>query len=370
MTKKQLDVIQEKIGYNFKESGLLIQAFTRKSFSVENQGWGHNETLEFVGDKVLDLIVVKKLTNMYSFTGEASVQSLSSIKKGEKISEKNLEEKTNIEFVLTEGELTERKKQLVQTSFLSRAIEALGLEKYLLMSKGDTINNVQNEPHVKEDLLEAIIGAVAIDCGWNMETLELVANKLLNLDHYIQNGVEDEIDYISYIHNWYQKEYKQEPEYVFYNNGSDGVFECSLDFPYYNGAFFDGFGYSKKEATRLAAKRGYDYLQKKQETSKGVFQAIGGSFDLESSASKLQILQDKKLISGLKYIFTEGEPSKESDGNPTWFCRCEVDGIDDLVEYGSGTKAAAKKAAAYTMLQIITGRDKSKELFDMYGREI
>ena len=360
MTKKELDVIQEKIGYKFKESDLLIQAFTRKSFSAENQGWEHNETLEFVGDKVLDLIVVKKLTNMYSFTAEATVQSLSSIKKGEKANEKNLEEKTNVEFVLTEGELTEIKKQLVQTSFLSRAIERLELEKFLLMSKGDTINNVQNEPHVKEDLLEAIIGAIAIDCGWNMETLELVADKLLNLDFYIQNGTEEEIDYISYIHNWYQKEYKKEPEYIFAYTGSDDIFDCYLEFPGYSDALFSGFGYSKKEATRLAAKRGYDYLQKKQSISNGIFQAIG-DFDLESAINKLQMLQDKKLISGLRYEETENEPSADSNGNPTWSVRCVVDGIDDYVCYTDTKKKQARKAAAFTMLQLITGRDRVEE---------
>ena len=361
MTKKELDVIQEKIGYNFKESGLLMQAFTRKSFSSENQGWGHNETLEFVGDKVLDLIVVKKLTNMYSFTIEASVQSLSSIKKGEKASAKNLEEKTNIEFVLTEGELTERKKQLVQTSFLSRAIERLELEKFLLMSKGDTKNNVQNEPHVKEDLLEAIIGAIAIDCSWNMETLELVADKLLNLDYYIQNGVEDGVDYISYIQKWHQKEYGKEPKYEFYNeNGS--VFTCELNLPGFSSDCFEGFGYSKKHAIRLAAKRAYEYLQSKLKASSSIINVIG-AFDLESAINKLQMLQDRKIISGLNFIFTEDSSIKDENGNPTWLCQCKVDGVEDLVEYGNSKKAVAKKAAAYTMLQILTGRDKMKELF-------
>ena len=145
MTQKTLDVIQEKIGYKFNEQYLLVQAFTRKSFATENYNWEDNEKLEFVGDKVLDFIVVKKLTNLYGFRAETVSQSLESIQRGEKISEDNLVDEVNFEFVYSEGEMTEIKKQVVQTSFLARAIEALELEKYLLMGKGDIKNNVQNE---------------------------------------------------------------------------------------------------------------------------------------------------------------------------------------------------------------------------------
>jgi ribonuclease-3 len=359
MTLKELDVIQEKIGYKFNEQYLLVQAFTRKSFATENQNWEDNEKLEFVGDKVLDFIVVKKLTNMYGFKAETFAQSLDSIQKGEKASASNCVDEVNFEFVHSEGEMTEIKKQVVQTSFLARAIENLELEQYLLMGKGDIKNNVQNETHVKEDLFEAIMGAIAIDSTWNMIAIEKAIDKMLNINYYIQNGVDDGIDYVSYIQNWHQKEYGKEPDYVFYANGSEEIFQCDLELKGLN--VFEGFGYSKKEAIRLAAKRAYEFLQKLQQTT-NKFLDVVGSFDFETSISKLQMLQDKKMISGLDYIFREGDQTESNNGNPMWYCQCKVDGIDEYIEYGDFKKANAKKASAFTMLEILTtGRDKIGE---------
>ena len=56
--------IQKTIGYTFRNVDLLVQAFTRKSYSQENGGQ-NNEVLEFVGDKVLDLVVTKMLVDHY-----------------------------------------------------------------------------------------------------------------------------------------------------------------------------------------------------------------------------------------------------------------------------------------------------------------
>lgn len=360
MTQKELDVIQEKIGYKFKEQYLLTQAFTRRSYAAENQNREDNEKLEFVGDKVLDFIVVKKLTNLYGFKSEALVQTHESVKKSEPITENNLVLEKNFEFSFSEGEMTEIKKQVVQTSFLSKAIEKLELEKYLLMGNGDIKNNVQNEPHVKEDLLEAIIGAVSIDSSWNMDAIEKVIDKILSIDYYIQNGVDDGIDYISYVQNWHQKKYGKEPEYNFSCTGENGIFVCDLLFDGYIDGCFDGIGYSKKEAIRITAKRAYEYLQKKDKSSNNIFDIIG-DFDFESSINKLQMLQDKKIITGLDYIFREEQQAAGSNGNPMWFCQCMVKECAEFVEYGHETKKMAKKAAAFKMLQILTGEPRDKE---------
>ena len=64
MTKEELATIQERIDYHFQNEDLLLQAFTRKSYAMENGGCD-NEILEFIRDKVLDLIVVKYLSDSY-----------------------------------------------------------------------------------------------------------------------------------------------------------------------------------------------------------------------------------------------------------------------------------------------------------------
>ena len=60
MEQNDLIFIQNQIGYEFKNLDLLQQAFVRRSYSQENGG-ENNEVLEFIGDKVLDLFVVKLL---------------------------------------------------------------------------------------------------------------------------------------------------------------------------------------------------------------------------------------------------------------------------------------------------------------------
>ena len=58
------NMIQGQIGYDFKNLDLLKQAFVRRSYTEENGG-EDNEVLEFIGDKVLDVIVVKLLTQKF-----------------------------------------------------------------------------------------------------------------------------------------------------------------------------------------------------------------------------------------------------------------------------------------------------------------
>ena len=62
MKNEQYEEIEQHIGYEFENRTLLQQAFTRKSYTAETHDGDNNEVLEFLGDKVLDLIVVKALT--------------------------------------------------------------------------------------------------------------------------------------------------------------------------------------------------------------------------------------------------------------------------------------------------------------------
>ena len=66
MENNDLMFIQSQIGYEFKNLDLLQQAFTRRSYSEENGG-ENNEVLEFLGDKVLSIAVVKALSDEYAY---------------------------------------------------------------------------------------------------------------------------------------------------------------------------------------------------------------------------------------------------------------------------------------------------------------
>ena len=154
MEQNDLIFIQSQIGYTFNNLDLLQQAFVRRSYSQENGG-ENNEVLEFVGDKVLDFFAVKFLTEKYGFFLSDCDDYDAENEFDEFASEK------------TEAELTDAKKMLVQKNTLSSRIDILQLADYLIMGKGDRNNNAHKEASVKEDLFEAILGAVAIDSNWD-----------------------------------------------------------------------------------------------------------------------------------------------------------------------------------------------------------
>ena len=65
MKDEQYTEIEQQIGYEFENRLLLQQAFTRKSYTEETHDGDNNEVLEFIGDKVLDLVIVKALAEYY-----------------------------------------------------------------------------------------------------------------------------------------------------------------------------------------------------------------------------------------------------------------------------------------------------------------
>lgn len=146
MNNNTLISIQNEIGYKFKNQDLLQQAFIRRSYAKENGG-EDNEVLEFIGDKALDFVIVKWLVEKFGYY----------------IKDYNSQEEFNaFTCCYQEGKLTALKAKLVQKKTLARQIDSLGFSDYLIMGKGDIQRNVNEEDSVKEDLFEAIIGAVAL----------------------------------------------------------------------------------------------------------------------------------------------------------------------------------------------------------------
>ena len=172
MDYKDLRLIQDKIGYSFQNEDLLEQAFVRRSYSKE-EGGEHNEVLEFIGDKVLDFIVVKLLVEKYGsmtsdYDGFDGVEDFD-----EFISE------------YPESDLTEIKKMLVEKKMLANRIDILDFSNFLIMGQGDIKQHAERSPSVKADLFEAIIGAVAVDCNWNITDLQSLVDLMLEPEAYL-----------------------------------------------------------------------------------------------------------------------------------------------------------------------------------------
>ncbi len=164
--KRNLAEAEKKIGYHFNNPNLLAQAFTRSSYAKEN-GKESNEVLEFFGDKILSRYIVKRIAEVL----------------GNK--DRNQNEGFAIQNHEMEGALSYLHNTLVSNKHLATRTEQLGLFQYRFLGKGEKTS--QNEKKPKADLIEAIRGAVAIDSNWNDTVIEIVRNKLLEIDSFIQS---------------------------------------------------------------------------------------------------------------------------------------------------------------------------------------
>lgn len=121
---------------NFKDKDLLKQAFTHRSYINENSSAGsHNERLEFLGDAVLELVVTEKLFSLYPGKPE--------------------------------GDLTAIRAALVNTVSISAAATELGMNEYLLLSKGEAKDKGKAREYILANTFESVIGAIYLDSGYD-----------------------------------------------------------------------------------------------------------------------------------------------------------------------------------------------------------
>lgn len=353
MKTKKLDFpsseIEEKIGYSFKNKDLLEQAFTRKSYSEENPETENNELLEFIGDSVIGVLVVKHLSFYYTIDRYGWIPD-------EMKSCYDIPNQKFFECELDEAELSELKIKLVQRSSLSKASERRELEKYLRMGTGDVINEIQNQDSVKEDLLEALVGAVAIDSNWDMTILEELVLRLLDFDAILEFDDNDEEDYEGLLSNWFKKTGRD----LTFNNAApickNLKFAVSVDLGFkmlnYHAS---GYGMTEKGARRMAAKRAISFIRKTNDRTTAIIKAVGMP-DPNRAVNQLQELYQKKMIP--KPIYTFSQSDNAPSGNPEWGCSCIIEGLhDDTSEFICASKIEAKRAVAYDTLLYLMGTD-------------
>ena len=337
MNNETLKFIQGQIGYVFKNSDLLQQAFVRRSYSKENGG-EDNEVLEFIGDKALDLIVVKLLTEKYGAFAED-------------YDDYDPREDCN-EFVsdFREGKLTEIKKKLVCREMLSSRIRMYGFQYELIMGKSDIEQQIFEQESVQEDLFEAIIGAVALDSKWDLDALTNVVDLMLDPNFYLENGFDEQINYVELLQQWYQKKHHNIPVYCYRSTGGlpyagkYGKYVCELGlYPLENG-FWD-VAETKSEARMAVAEQAYRYLEENGLLMTWIDEI--GEPSIDRAINQLQELYQKGYIGEPWYDFTE---TYDEDGNPLWHCECHVEGSEIYFEDEYTSKKYGKKAVAYDML--------------------
>ncbi len=136
MNAPDFSKFEKKISVEFKNKGLLKQAFTHRSYINENKGTGltHNERLEFLGDAVLELVITEFLFREFPDKQE--------------------------------GELTSLRAALVNTVTISKIAGDVGMNDFLLLSKGESKDVGRARQVILANTFEAFIGALYLDQGY------------------------------------------------------------------------------------------------------------------------------------------------------------------------------------------------------------
>ena len=131
-----LDTLETILKVTFNDRTHLLSAITHRSYLNEHREatWDHNERLEFLGDAVLELVVTDYLFKKYA-------------------------EKP-------EGELTAVRAALVNTVSLAQASEKMGVNDFLLMSKGEAKDVGRARQYILANTFESCIGAIYVDQGY------------------------------------------------------------------------------------------------------------------------------------------------------------------------------------------------------------
>lgn len=139
---------ETQVGFTFTDKALLRRAFTHRSYLNENKhkDLEHNERLEFLGDAVLELVVTDFLFRKYPDK--------------------------------TEGDLTAYRAALVNTVSISDAAKKLGMNDFLLLSKGEAKDTGRAREYILANTFESFIGALYLDQGYEAARL-FIADTLL-----------------------------------------------------------------------------------------------------------------------------------------------------------------------------------------------
>jgi len=134
LTVPELSEFQTRLGYAFRDEGLLRLALTHPSVAHETGTPSpHNQRLEFLGDAVLQLVLTRELYEKFS--------------------------------AFDEGPLTKARAKLVNRRTLAEHARALGLGPQLILSRGEEINGGRERASTVADAYEALLGAIFLDGG-------------------------------------------------------------------------------------------------------------------------------------------------------------------------------------------------------------
>ena len=208
-------ILENKIKVKFRNKRLLSLSLVHKSFDFSS----NNEKLEFLGDRVLALVISKKLFNLYPHESE--------------------------------GNLDKKFASLVNRKTCLKISKILELDKFIVL--GNTYKkNLKVENKILGDACEALIGAIYLDSGYKVA--ESFILKFWNND--IKKSTKTEIDSKTKLQEYSLKHFQKLPTYkVFSYKGPQHNPSYKVSVKIYNSRSFFGVGNSKKVAEHDAAKK-------------------------------------------------------------------------------------------------------------------
>lgn len=318
-----VSIIRDTIGYEFINENLMRQAFTRRAFGIE-YGVGNSEELEFLGDSILNMIVTREMARQFS----------------EVVA---IEPQAPFRSRYSEGEMTKIRSRFVNKEYLASRAVMLGLDKYILYGTDE-----QETDSAAEDMMEALLGAVAVDCGWDWHVLEEVADRLVCIqitkpDEFLKSS------YYDLFNAWHQRHFGCIPDYEIYSERSQksNPYHCSIRFsiPQNQKGLMSFQRIDVDERTRGRAREHAAWLAYCFVMDNGLWLNLSDAGvvpSLENSINQLQELYQKKYLEHKPEYTFEERPGDE------WRCECICGGVNGFGKAGS--KTAAKKKAAFMVL--------------------
>ena len=217
-------LVELRLGYQFTERALFERALTHRSFGAD-----HNERLEFLGDAVLNLAVSRLLFDRFSGSDE--------------------------------GDLTRVRAHLVREDSLHRVALALGLPQALRLSEGEARGGGAARPSILADAVEALIGAVSIDGGF--EAAQALVQRLFG-ETIMSTGIDSwRKDAKTELQEWLQARHVPVPAYRIAATRGQAhaqTFEVECDVPQLKWRA-TGVGRSRRAAEQASAQQLLDRIK-------------------------------------------------------------------------------------------------------------
>lgn len=226
LTDRTQSDLADRLGHSFADPSLLRQALTHRSWEAENGG-ASNERLEFLGDAVLGLAVTDHL---YRLRPD-----------------------------MAEGHLAKTRAAVVSADSLAAAASELDVGAALLLGKGEEASGGRTKPSILADAMEALLGAVYLDAGWEaarVVVVELFGDRMTEAAAGPGGG-----DHKTRLQELAARRHGSVPRYDVSSSGPDHDRRFTATAVVAGEGRGSGVGRSKKEAEQAAAAAALEEMQ-------------------------------------------------------------------------------------------------------------